>query len=172
MRDEFIGENGGIGFDFDDVDGDGGDFGEEGAAEGVGESEVDGAEAEVNTMWFSLLVCGFIFVRMDLLFGLFFSSIYLSDCDLRPLGLNVHFIIVHDGWESRRAKAGFLLPCGMVLERRLLRIHERGDGSAQVVKSTKPYRKDGLAESFFGVGEKMSGVGAVGAGEALSKIPD
>lgn len=82
--------------------------------------------------------------------------IYLSDCDLRPLGLNVHFIIVHDGRESRRAKAGFL-PCGMVLERRLLRIHERGDGSAQVVKSTKPYRKDGLVESFFGVGDKMSG---------------
>ena len=43
MGDEFVGENGGVGFDFDEVDGHGGDFGENDAAEGVGEGEVDGA---------------------------------------------------------------------------------------------------------------------------------
>lgn len=36
MGDEFIGEDGGVGEDLHGVDGDGGDFGEDGAAEGVG----------------------------------------------------------------------------------------------------------------------------------------
>ena len=41
VGDKFIGEDGGVGFDFDEVDGHRGDFGEDGAAEGVGEGEVD-----------------------------------------------------------------------------------------------------------------------------------
>ena len=41
VRDEFIGQDRCVGFDFDKVDGHGGDFGEDDAAEGVGESEID-----------------------------------------------------------------------------------------------------------------------------------
>ncbi len=48
MGDKFVSENGGVGFDFDEVDGHGGDFGENGAPEGVGESEVNVLEGEVN----------------------------------------------------------------------------------------------------------------------------
>lgn len=54
MGDEFVGEDGGVRFDLDDVDGDGGDFGEHHAPQGVGEGEVDGAEAEVDAVRFGL----------------------------------------------------------------------------------------------------------------------
>ena len=48
MGDKFISEDGSVGFDFDKVDSHGGDFGENSAPEGVGESEVDVLESEVN----------------------------------------------------------------------------------------------------------------------------
>lgn len=50
MGDEFVGQDGGVYFYLDDVYCDGGDFGEDGATEGVGEGEVDGAEAEVDSV--------------------------------------------------------------------------------------------------------------------------
>ena len=55
MGDEFVGEDGGVGFDFYEVDCHGGDFGEHGATEGVGECEVDGVEAEVDAKGFGLV---------------------------------------------------------------------------------------------------------------------
>ena len=48
MRDELIGQDGGVGFDFDEVDGHGWDFGEDDTADGVGEGEVDVGELEVD----------------------------------------------------------------------------------------------------------------------------
>ena len=55
MGDEFVGENGRVGFDFDEVDGHGWDFGEDDAADGVGEGEVDvrkfEVDAEVVVLW-------------------------------------------------------------------------------------------------------------------------
>lgn len=60
MGDEFISEDGGVGFNFDDVDGDGGDFREDGAAEGVGKGEVYGAEAEVDSVGFGLVFLVFL----------------------------------------------------------------------------------------------------------------
>ena len=48
MCEEFIRKDGGVGLDFDEVDGDCGDFGEHGAAEGVGEGEGGVAEDEVD----------------------------------------------------------------------------------------------------------------------------
>lgn len=54
MGDELVGEDGGVGVDFDEVDAHGGDFGEHGAAEGVGEGEVDGGEDEVDAVCLGL----------------------------------------------------------------------------------------------------------------------
>lgn len=48
MRDEFVGEDRSIGFDFNKVDSHSRDFGEDGAAEGVGESEVNVFKSEVD----------------------------------------------------------------------------------------------------------------------------
>lgn len=48
MRDEFVGENGGVGFNFNEVDGHSWNFGEDDAADGVGEGEVDIGEFEVD----------------------------------------------------------------------------------------------------------------------------
>lgn len=45
---EFIGQDGGVGFDLDEINGHGGDFGQHGAAQRVGKSKVDVAEGEVN----------------------------------------------------------------------------------------------------------------------------
>jgi len=47
MGDKFVGENGSIGLDFDEVDGHGGDFGKDDAPEGVGEGEVNIGEGKV-----------------------------------------------------------------------------------------------------------------------------
>jgi len=47
MGDEFVGKNRGVGFDFDKVDGHGGHFAKNNAAEGVSEGEVDISEGEV-----------------------------------------------------------------------------------------------------------------------------
>ena len=44
---KFVGENGGVCFDFDEVNRHGGDFGKDNAAEGVGEGEVDIGEGEI-----------------------------------------------------------------------------------------------------------------------------
>ena len=48
MGKEFIGEDRGVAFDFHEVDGDGGDFGQHGAADGVGEGEGGVGEDEVD----------------------------------------------------------------------------------------------------------------------------
>lgn len=56
MGEEFVGEDGCVFFYFDEVDGDGWDFGEHYSAEGVGEGEVDGAEFEIDAVGFGLLV--------------------------------------------------------------------------------------------------------------------
>ena len=56
VRDEFIGEHGGVGFDFDEVDRHGGYFGEDGPPEGVGEGEVCVGEGEVNEVCAGLVV--------------------------------------------------------------------------------------------------------------------
>lgn len=48
VGDEFIGENRGISFDLDEINGHGGYFGEHGAAQRVGKSKVDVAEGEVH----------------------------------------------------------------------------------------------------------------------------
>ena len=55
VGEEFIGENGGIALDLDNVEGEGGHFGQDRAAEGVGEGEVDGAESEVDTVRLRLI---------------------------------------------------------------------------------------------------------------------
>ena len=59
MGEHFVGEDRGVLFYFDEVDGHGGDFGEDGPPEGVGEGEVDGAEFEVHAVGFRL---GFLLV--------------------------------------------------------------------------------------------------------------
>ena len=48
MREELVSEDGRVGVDFDEVDGDSGDFGEHGAPEGVGEGEGGIVEDEVD----------------------------------------------------------------------------------------------------------------------------
>lgn len=54
VGEELVGEDGGVFFYFDQVDGDGWDLGEHYSAEGVGEGEVDGAEFEVDAVGFGL----------------------------------------------------------------------------------------------------------------------
>lgn len=56
MGDEFVGEDGGVGFDFDEVDGHGRDFGEDGPAEGVGEGEVCVGEGEIDEVGAGLVM--------------------------------------------------------------------------------------------------------------------
>jgi hypothetical protein len=51
---EFVGENGGVGFDFNEVDSYGGYFGKDDASEGVGEGEVDLFKGEVDFVGFRL----------------------------------------------------------------------------------------------------------------------
>lgn len=48
VGDEFIGEDGGVCFDLDEINGHSGDFGEHGAAQRVGKSKVDVGEGKVN----------------------------------------------------------------------------------------------------------------------------
>lgn len=48
MGEEFVGEDAGVALDLHEVDGQGGDFGEDGAAEGVGEGEAGVVEDEVD----------------------------------------------------------------------------------------------------------------------------
>ncbi len=50
MGDKFVGEDGGVGEDADFVDGDGGDFGKDSAAKGVGEGEGSGLQDEVDAV--------------------------------------------------------------------------------------------------------------------------
>lgn len=56
VGDELVWQDGGVGFDFYEVDCHGGDFSEDNAAEGIGEGEVDGVEAEVDAEGFSLFL--------------------------------------------------------------------------------------------------------------------
>ena len=55
MGDKFVGKDRGVGFDFDEVDRHGGDFSEDGTAEGVGESEVGVGECKVDEVWVGLV---------------------------------------------------------------------------------------------------------------------
>jgi hypothetical protein len=50
VADEFVGENGGVCFDFDDVDCNGRNFAEDDTTQRVGEGEVDVAEDEVDVV--------------------------------------------------------------------------------------------------------------------------
>lgn len=54
VGEEFVGEDRGVLFDFDQVDGHRWDFGEDDSAEGVGEGEIDGAEFEIHAVWLGL----------------------------------------------------------------------------------------------------------------------
>ena len=54
MGDEFVGKDRGVGFDFDEVDCYGGDFSEDGAAEGISEGKVDVFKREVYVIVGSL----------------------------------------------------------------------------------------------------------------------
>ena len=54
VGDELVGEDGGVCYNVDKVDGEGGDLGEHGAAEGVGEGEGGGLEDEVDAVLFGL----------------------------------------------------------------------------------------------------------------------
>jgi hypothetical protein len=54
VGEEFVGEYGGVLFDFDQVDGHRWDFGEDDSAKGVGEGEIDGAEFEIDAVWLGL----------------------------------------------------------------------------------------------------------------------
>ena len=62
VGDEFVGEDGGVGFDLNQVDSHGGDFGEDGTAQGIGEGEVNVAEVEFHTVGGNLSTMG---VRED-----------------------------------------------------------------------------------------------------------
>ena len=55
MGDELVRQDGGVGYDVDEVDGEGRDLGEHGAAEGVGEGEGGGLQDEVDAVLFSLM---------------------------------------------------------------------------------------------------------------------
>ena len=48
MCEELVGQDGGVGFYFDQIDGEGGDFGVQGAAERVGEAEGGVLEYKVD----------------------------------------------------------------------------------------------------------------------------
>ena len=54
MGDELVREDGGVGGDVDEVDRQGGDFGEHDAAQGVGEGEGGRLEDEVDPVLFCL----------------------------------------------------------------------------------------------------------------------
>jgi hypothetical protein len=54
VREHFVWEDGGVAFDFDEVEGQCGHFGKDCAAKGVGECEVHGAESEVHAEGLSL----------------------------------------------------------------------------------------------------------------------
>lgn len=55
VGDEFISENGGVGLNFDKINGHGGNFGQHGAAQRVSKSKVDVAESKVDMTACSLL---------------------------------------------------------------------------------------------------------------------
>lgn len=54
MGDEFVVENGGVDFDFDEVDCDGGDLGDHHAPERVGDAGVGVAQLELGVVVFEL----------------------------------------------------------------------------------------------------------------------
>lgn len=101
MRDEFVGEDGGVGFDFDEVNGHGWDFGEDDATDGVGEGEVDVGELEVDA---EVVVLGRVSRWLGLGMGLgrmeaHGVKAYVCDFDLRPDGLvDVHGVVIHPDW--------------------------------------------------------------------------
>lgn len=55
VGDELVRQDGGVGYDVDEVDGEGGDLGEHGAAERVGEGEGGGLQDEVDAVLFGLV---------------------------------------------------------------------------------------------------------------------
>lgn len=72
MRDEFVGENRSVGFYFYNVDSERRHFGEDGAAEGVGEGEVNVGEFEVDVCFVCLMR------RMKLVFFAFEPQIWIG----------------------------------------------------------------------------------------------
>ena len=101
MGDELVGEDGGIGFDFHEIDGHGGDFGKNYAAQGVCESEVDISKGEVDGVLgrldgASVLSCPKV-VQWEA---------HFSDSDSRPYVLkSVHRVVVHGCENSNGAGA-------------------------------------------------------------------
>lgn len=55
VGEHLIWQNRSIAFDFDQVQRDGGHFGQDGTAERVGQGQVDRAQAKINTVWLRLL---------------------------------------------------------------------------------------------------------------------
>jgi hypothetical protein len=93
VRDEFVGEHGGVAYDLDLVDGDGGDFSKDGASEGVGEGEGGALEDEVDAVEGSLETGSdglALSVREG---GKGGRYSYFSDCDFGASGLDVHGIV-------------------------------------------------------------------------------
>jgi hypothetical protein len=78
----FVREDGGVAFDFDDVQGQGGHFSEDHAAEGVGKCEVHGAESEVNAEGLGLGVS-----QLGFFWYFIYGSTYFTDSHLGPCGL-------------------------------------------------------------------------------------
>lgn len=56
MGEEFIGKDGGVAFDFNEIHGEGGHFGKHRAAERVRKRQVDGCETKVDAVWFRLIL--------------------------------------------------------------------------------------------------------------------
>lgn len=95
MGDELVGEDGGVGFDLHKVDGHSRDFSEDGAAEGVGEGEVNVRKREVDMVGRGLTT-GTLATRD----GTHEGAVYhLSDSHARTnvLAVHAHGIVIHDG---------------------------------------------------------------------------
>jgi hypothetical protein len=87
VADEFVGEDGRVYFYFDEIDGHGGDFGEDYASDGVGETEVYIFEDEVHPPLVGLaMVRLFSLLRND-------GLEHLSDSDGWATIARVHFVV-------------------------------------------------------------------------------
>lgn len=85
-----IGQHGGVAFDLDQIQCDGVDFGEDGSAERVGKGQVDRGQSEIDAVGLRL--------RGDSQSSAVTAwknpaGTYFTDCNLRPLGLQVHLVI-------------------------------------------------------------------------------
>ena len=92
VSDELIGQNRCVGFDFDEVDCDGGHFGEDDAAEGVGESEIDICEDEPYGR-----LGGLISYQSQMLDIYTTGKFHLADGHSRTNVLHsIHSVVIHD----------------------------------------------------------------------------